>query len=608
MTDFYMGHELGAQELPLGTPPPPITPPDGVIISRVEPDGWTRKYLYKSKREMSGKIVDSSLLISEHPPKGPVVRQEVPIETHQTFAMPPVLPPPVQPRHDPLQPPPIGQTVKPIPLMATGRVPGRSGPFQPIQTGELSITNRPVLGQANLPMLANAPGRNLKLGQAAPPPAAPSTQPPAGSEASAPAQLPPPGPMQLPDGRVIQLDDPITLEQLWQMLPYILKCAPPGTAQAPPGPPQAQAPVPGGPIPVQPANGAGFPGFGPSTGAFGQGGFQGQGGGGGGGGGLPGPLGPVSPNIPLPVSGGGGGPGPAGPAGPPGPPGAGSGVDFLVKTDGDFTAGPGAFVPVPGTLLSFVQAQTGPVIFLINAVLGCDGAQNDALAIRVDGTTIIPLQAQLFHTFVGGVDPFFEAASANYPMTLATGTHTVEIMLRGIGAGEFCSASGLGIPATIGATPDTPLTLTVIHQATGAAAPTAPIVVLDGIEKTDGNFSNPGVMVPVPGTSITFGVSTAGKAIFTVSANFTAFDAQFPAVHLGIRIDGVDQELCYTREQQGAGDDHVEKIHMSGTHVVDLAVGSHTAQMLYGCDGGGTLLMDLEANTTRPAVLSVIHT
>lgn len=284
----------------------------------------------------------------------------------------------------------------------------------------------------------------LRMGQAiAPgpvPPRPPAAAPPPVAAAPLPRRCP--GPVEMPDGRIIEPDDPVTLNDICELMPLLLEAYKAVESRAPTRP-LTTAPS-GMPVPT-----GGFPSFGPSTGPFG-----------GGGGRAPsGQLGPIAGNLQVNPN-----QGPAGPAGPPGPPGVGGAIDFVVKTDGDFTAGPGAFIAVPGTSVAFVQGSDGAVLFLIQAVAGCDMAQNFQIGLRVDGGTTFPLSATLIHTFAAGVSIFLVNATSVWPLTLASGPHTAEVMLRGIGAGEFCGGSGLGFPATVSANPDIPLSLIVVHR------------------------------------------------------------------------------------------------------------------------------------------------
>src|ERR1043166_3207350 len=60
MADMYMGQP----ELPTNSPRPAETPPDGVIVTDATPDGWTRRYVYKS---YMGQVEET--LIDEIPPR-----------------------------------------------------------------------------------------------------------------------------------------------------------------------------------------------------------------------------------------------------------------------------------------------------------------------------------------------------------------------------------------------------------------------------------------------------------------------------------------------------------------------------------------------------------
>jgi hypothetical protein len=262
--------------------------------------------------------------------------------------------------------------------------------------------------------------RQLRLSQATPPP----------SSVPAPPCPVPPGPLQLPDGKIIQLDDPITLGELWEILPYLAQQCSPPPAQTPQQQPTG--------IPTSPV-GAGFPGFGPASGAFGQGGFIGQGGGGN----LFGPLGQVSTPIPQP-----GGGGSVGPQGPPGPPGAGAVIDFVVKDDGDFTTGSGSPVPVPGTLLSFVQGVSGNALFIINANTSLNGGLpvQNILGIQIDGGVVTILQ----QTNVPPIDK--NPISPNWAQFLVAGPHTVQVVYTGFAVFR------------LNANPSQPLVLSVVHS------------------------------------------------------------------------------------------------------------------------------------------------
>lgn len=580
MSEYYMGAELRAQELPSGSAVPSAMPAEGVIIPMLERDGWTRKYLHQMGR--------NPICIAEIPPQGGV---DLSGADAAAAGAPENSVPPSSASLIPLRsgsPVPVSQPVRvPVPgqqtsLMMAGPIhirmgegpgPAQVSPGSPVANlgGSLAMMKYPLrLSQAAAPAPAPAGVTPLPVVQpGAPPPLPPNSDDPT-------CGLCPPGPLQLPDGRIVQLDDPITLKDLCEMMPAILKamqvsCGAQGAPPAPQGPQGA--------IPLQKPNMAGFPGFGPSNSPFGTGG-----GGGGGGGGLPGPLGVVNQAVPQGGPGQNGGPGPTGAQGPPG---QGTQISFITKDDGDFTAGPGSFIPVPGTLLSFTQGADGNVMFFVNAVFGCDQATNDALAIRVDGTTVIPLQATLVHV-AAPVQGFFMNASALWPMFLAAGGHTVELMLRGIGAGEFCSGSGLGSPATLAATPDTPVALAVQHNTTGVAPAGSVGRGKDFVEYQSGDLPIPSGAVPglIAGTSYNLTLGIAGKVTFTLSSVFIGTGTT-PSAQFGLRIDGQDKIFAKIEEENLGGQFATKDTPMGGVIGVNLTAGPHTIQWI-GCSTNGT--------------------
>jgi hypothetical protein len=270
-------------------------------------------------------------------------------------------------------------------------------------------------------------------------------------EAGAPAALPEPpaeapkkcpGPVALPDGRILEPGDYIRLEDLCEIMPYLLNAmkSSMGVGQ--------QVRVAGGIPGVQgvPApnmfGGTGGP-LGPYATAAAGGGF----GGGGGGGGSTGPRGP------------------AGATGPQGPAGSGSAVETpVIKTDGNFSAGAGAFVPVPGTSITFTMDADGVAIVygMITGGSGIsDASQNFQLGLRIDGTDY-PLNLRCIHTFAGGVGEFFIPANIVYPISLGAGAHTVELLLRGLTLGEY-GGVGLGSAGNVQANTDNPLIMAVSH-------------------------------------------------------------------------------------------------------------------------------------------------
>lgn len=496
-----MGEEL--YELPANSPRPAETPPEGIIVTDIAPDGWVRRYVYRSTMGAT----DETLLEEIAPQRRPQAPQKSP-------------PPSLQAGAQRISPPGLGLG---------------------LSLGD--IQRRPMLGQAQ-PAAAPAP------------PAPPASRCP--------------GPVQMTDGRVINPEDQIRLEDLCELIPFLLEAELDAKAK------QAG---------VQPGQSLSI--FGRPGGAGGGaiGGFGGFGGGGG-----PGPA---------------GAPGIAGAPGAQGPPGPGTATDFLVKTDGDFTVGPGGFVAVPGTLLSFNTPVDGAAVFLLQAVLGCDNSQNAVIGLRIDGTDF-PLNPRLLHTFAAGVGEFFIPVSANFPMTLTAGAHTVEVILRGIVAGEFCSAAGTGFPATVSANSGTPLALTVLHQGPAAIAPSAGALVIDGVNKMDGSFTS-GSVVPVPGTAVSFMVTAPGNAFFAISGSLEPVAVtEITNAILGIRVDGVDYSLAQTSEQQGAGDDRMFVMHLAGSLTLPMTVGPHQAQLLFG-NVGGVNQFALHASADHPATLSIVH-
>lgn len=414
----------------------------------------------------------------------------------------------------------------------------------------------------SVPLFRNRPA----LGQTAP-------TAPAAQEASCQTSI------ELPDGRVLGPDDTITTKDICAILKGFSKAA--GIT---PGQPLSVKGMPGAPAGVP-----GYPGFGPAGGVGGGGGGWSGGGGGG-----PGPAGPA------------GQPGPAGAAGPTGPPGPGTSRAFLVKTDGDFSAGPGAFVPVPGTTLMFTTVEDGAVEFHLQAVLGCS-PRNSQIAIEVDGVSH-PVAIRLAPDITENLVP----ATSYLPLTLSAGAHAAKVMLRGIDEEQPPSCgTGLGSMGTIQANADVPLRFGVSF--TGAALPaSAAVLTVDGIAKTDGDVLLIGaVLQPVSGTDFTFMVNNSGKAEFSVNANFASQDpggSGSPSVKVGLRIDGVDTELAFEEMSLDILSDEVTFMHISASMTLDLSVGSHTVQLLYTSTRVSPLQdMKLEANATRAARVSVVH-
>lgn len=325
---------------------------------------------------------------------------------------------------------------------------------------EVRMVGMPDLVLGNVPQKQISPGAPLgsfpmagrtlgetSLAQAQP--AAPATP----AEAAAPPLPPPgqcPGAVEMTDGRIIEPQDEIRLQDLCELMPFLLE-----SYKALETAKQSNGKVaPGQSVPVVGQQRG--PGGVPSTASqFGPAGGMSPYGGGGGGGF---------------VGGGGGGPGPVGPqgqVGAQGPIAPGGIVDSITKTDGDFSAGPGAFVPVPGTSIMFVQGTAGPATFLLNANLGATSgasglSQSGQMGLRIDGTDY-PLVSRLLHTFAGGVGEFILAQPAVFSLPLPAGPHTVEVILRGLAPGEFGGAA-IGIPASVAASPIQPLHMSVTHN------------------------------------------------------------------------------------------------------------------------------------------------
>ena len=302
----------------------------------------------------------------------------------------------------------------------------------------------PSLGQ--VPQKNYSPGVPLGVypAQAGAVPAAPAQAPAPEVGVAVPGECP--GAVEMPDGSVIEPEHNIRLKDLCELMPFLLesyaemqKAAGKGGPLAPGQQVPIAGQVPGGAGAVPSSSSQFSPGRGGGGGGFG----------GGGGSGAPGPQGlKGEPGIP-------------------GTPGLGGATDTITKTDGDFAAGPGAFIPVPGTLITFTQAADGPATFLLNATLGtvsgASGAsQNGQIGIKIDGTDY-PLASRLLHTFAGGVGEFLIGQSVSHIMTLLAGSHTVEVILRGFAPGEIGGAA-LGSPLSVAADPIQPLSLSVIHN------------------------------------------------------------------------------------------------------------------------------------------------
>ena len=589
MGEFFMGQELIQGELPVNSPKPAETPPEGVIMTDTSMDGWQRRYIYIA---MSGSAPEE-ILISETPPAqkqrisgAAVAVEEVPaqmegmgIDIPEGIVMPegavlpenavfsgmPSAPAPMMGIHAaspvmatqrmapvstrtavPMQSPQIGSTVTvvsrqdpiaqsqpqqqsirmsaavpapmavptvsiqkaapPPPLSVQtpqSPVPGGqvSLPFvqrpierapevsgnmrlsnaidsiKPVSVAPIADMNRagqerpaPVLGQRSIPLTTQEGKKDLyqvsnpvaqnapiaaglsqmggssrfaqhevplrQLGQAAPAAPAPGAAPAPSTGGKCP------GAVEMPDGRVIEPGDSVSLKDLCELIPFLVETL---TDL------QAKGLSPGQKVPVvgQQANGQmAVPTQGGAFGPAGQG--------------------PYGRSTGGWVGGGGGGPGPTGPMGSTGPIGAtgpGSIVEPpAVKVDGDFTAGPGAFVPVPGTTVPFSMTAAGVAEVKAIVTLGsaltmfCESVQ---IGVRINGTDY-PLTVRLINTSVALVDEFLIGQCFSFPITLAAGAYTADLLIRGLLPGEF--GAGLGSPAAVSANPSIPLIMTVSHS------------------------------------------------------------------------------------------------------------------------------------------------
>ena len=341
--------------------------------------------------------------------------------------------PRVAPQERPVQM--LGSIARPLPLTTQeGRKDSYpvSNPIAPaVPAGGMSQINSPSgFGQNQIPL--------RHLGQAAPAaPAAPAT--PATPVTTTPAKCP--GAVEMPDGTTIEPDHYITLAALCELMPFLVSTLTDI---------QSKGLAPGQKVPVvgQNPNGQTAVPTGASFGPAGQG--------------------PYGRSTGGWVGGGGGGPGPAGNQGPIGQrglTGPGSITEPpVVKVDGNFTAGPGAFVPVPGTTVPFSMAAPGVAEVKAIVTLGDGATQNCEsvqIGIRINGTDY-PLTVRLIQTMVLGVSEFHIGQCFNFPITLPAGNYTADLLIRGLLPGEF--GGGLGAPASVNANPSIPLIMTVTHS------------------------------------------------------------------------------------------------------------------------------------------------
>lgn len=326
----------------------------------------------------------------------------------------------------------LGQVARPLPLTTQEARQSDTYPInnpiaQNTPMGGMSQIGTPGYGQNQIPL--------RQLGQAAAPAPAPAAATPPATTGKCP------GAVEMPDGRTIEPGDNITLQALCELMPFLVQTL---TDL------QAKGLAPGQKVPVVGQTPDGRMAV-PNAASFGPAG-----------------QGPYGRSTGGWVGGGGGGPGPAGAPGPiglTGPPGPGSITEPpVVKIDGDFTAGPGAFVPVPGTAVSFKMSAAGVAEVKLVLTLGSGAtmhSESAQIGVRINGTDY-PLTVRLIQTMVAGVGEFHIGQSFLFPVTLPAGQYKAELLLRGLLPGEF--GGGLGTPASVNANPSIPLIITVSHN------------------------------------------------------------------------------------------------------------------------------------------------
>lgn len=409
MTNEDLKTALGIEELPVGSPEPSLTPPEGVILPVLEADGWTRKYLVRTTMGADGRPRRSRVRFAEIPP----------LQGHAAAAPTRALSVPAPQSPSSLEVP-GNRMVTPSMVQLSGNPRRTMGQAFPIGGGTLPAGRPSYPG--DFPAAPKAP-----------------TQAPAG-EAPKDEPVCPEGPIQLKDGSFLAPDDPLTFAQLCELMPVVAEALEVvrknrGGQGGRLGPVSVVGGFQGAPAAV--------PGMNP----FGQ--AQGPSGGGGGFGWM-----------------GGGGAGPRGPQGAQGSMGLGGLSSLVVKEDGDYTAGPGSFTVVPGTAINFTSQVAGVAHFFAAVTTGkTNGSpgfpQCCQIGMRVDGVDY-PLATRSLYTFVSDVGEFLLGQNLVFGLYLAAGAHTVELVIRGLSPGEF--GSGLGISVSVCATPQVPLRMSVVHS------------------------------------------------------------------------------------------------------------------------------------------------
>jgi hypothetical protein len=138
-------------------------------------------------------------------------------------------------------------------------------------------------------------------------------------------------------------------------------------------------------------------------------------------------------------------------------------IAFVVKNDGDFTAGPGEFIPIPKTALKFYTDAHGAGLFFLQAVFASTGfsVRHDRLALLVDGT-VYPLAEYEAVTDSAGMGFFKLGGGYHWAMNLAPGDHSAQVLLRG-GTDDGDVKSGVWVPSKVKASHKCPLVLSVLH-------------------------------------------------------------------------------------------------------------------------------------------------
>jgi hypothetical protein len=132
--------------------------------------------------------------------------------------------------------------------------------------------------------------------------------------------------------------------------------------------------------------------------------------------------------------------------------------------------------------------------------------------------------------------------------------------------------------------------------------------ILGGQLKTSGSFTVAGAPQVIPNYFVNFTVSRQGNVTIRASANFNrpGVDATLPDIQFGLQVDGTNYILAELQEQQGAGDDHVNKWHlMIELFLENMAPGDHVVRGIYSGGSIGGDPMTFIAEPDLPAVMVV---